>query len=387
MEFTLKPKPLTFTEQPAPFTGSSLKNLKDLQIGSGATQFKADNQGIYLGAEAFADAVFSVNMEGDLIANSITINGADVSNAFNASANFLNDVINARLDTSSKKILSDFDFGTTDYAGAVKAGDIAWNTTTGAITGGDGVAIYRGGIVGAKAGVATFSIDASTGDATFAGTLSAPSGTLGTITAGTITGGTITGVTIQTAVAGLRMKMTTTQFMKWYDGNDEIGSIGILPTTDDLQVTCDGDLYLVSNGSGDSIFSAAGTGGYYVTSNGVIDLNAANNFSVTCDDCIVYYNDDNDNSDCSWVSNTTERMNLDQSGNLTVGNDLYALGDIRCGGRYESSDGSDGLNQTIRGYVSGIRYDGGTLQVRYTELTFKDGIITDYGSESDWFDV
>ena len=97
------------------------------------------------------------------------------------------DFINDTLDTSSKKILSDFNFGTTDYAGAVKSGDIAWNSTTGAITGGSGVVVYRGGIVGAAAGVATFTIDATTGNATFAGALSAATGTLGTITTALIT--------------------------------------------------------------------------------------------------------------------------------------------------------------------------------------------------------
>jgi len=111
-----------------------------------------------------------------------------LTGAINSSGNFINDVINARLDTSSKKILSDFNFGTVDYAGAVKSGDITWNATTGAITGGSGVVVYRKGIVGATAGVVTFSIDATTGAATFAGTLSAASGTFGTITAGTIDG-------------------------------------------------------------------------------------------------------------------------------------------------------------------------------------------------------
>lgn len=100
---------------------------------------------------------------------------------------FISDTLN----TTAKTILSDFDFGTTDYAGAVKSGDITWNTSTGAVTGGSGVVVYRSGIVGAAAGVTTFSIDAATGSATFAGTLSAPNGTLGTITSGTIYGATI----------------------------------------------------------------------------------------------------------------------------------------------------------------------------------------------------
>lgn len=104
---------------------------------------------------------------------------ARVETGLNSSANLITDVINARLDSESKYILSDFNFGTTNYAGAVKSGDIAWNTTTGAITSGSGVVVYRGGIVGANAGDTTFSISAVTGDAYFAGELASTSGLIG----------------------------------------------------------------------------------------------------------------------------------------------------------------------------------------------------------------
>ena len=132
----------------------------------------------------------SLTVVGGTIDGTSTIGGRTgtaLAAAINASNNLVTDIINARLDTSSKNILSDFNFGTTNYAGAVKSGDITWNTTTGAITGGSGVVVYRSGIVGAKDGATTFSITTA-GDATFAGTLSAAAGTLGTITAGTFTG-------------------------------------------------------------------------------------------------------------------------------------------------------------------------------------------------------
>ena len=95
--------------------------------------------------------------------------------------------ISDTLDTESKEILKDFIFSPDDYAGAFKSGDITWNTTTGAITGGSGIIMYKNGLVGANAGTTTFSIDATTGNATFAGTLSAAGGTLGVITTGLIT--------------------------------------------------------------------------------------------------------------------------------------------------------------------------------------------------------
>jgi hypothetical protein len=119
---------------------------------------------------------------------------ATLAAAINSAGNLITDVVNPRLDSASKFILSDFDFGATDYAGAVKSGTIAWNPTTGVITGGSGVAIYRGGIVGAAGGVATFTINAATGAATFAGTLSAPTGNIGgwTINSTTLVGGNAT---------------------------------------------------------------------------------------------------------------------------------------------------------------------------------------------------
>jgi len=95
-------------------------------------------------------------------------------------SNIITDVINERLDTDSKQILSDFTFSSSDYAGALKTGTITWNTSTGAITGGTGIVINKNGIVGALAGATKFSITTD-GNATFSGD----------VAGATITGGTI----------------------------------------------------------------------------------------------------------------------------------------------------------------------------------------------------
>jgi hypothetical protein len=79
------------------------------------------------------------------------------------------ETVSTTLNTQAKTILAGFTFGSSDYAGALKAGDITWNTTTGAVTGGSGVVVHKGGILGAAAGVATFTLNATTGAATFAG--------------------------------------------------------------------------------------------------------------------------------------------------------------------------------------------------------------------------
>lgn len=57
-------------------------------------------------------------------------------------------------------------------SGALKTGSITWNSTTGALTGGTGIAVTEWGIIGAAAGVTTFTLEAATGAATFKGNIS-----------------------------------------------------------------------------------------------------------------------------------------------------------------------------------------------------------------------
>jgi len=57
-------------------TVSTLSDLLSLQIGRGAKAFKADESGIWLGGNRFADAPFSVDMDGHVIATSADFSGA-----------------------------------------------------------------------------------------------------------------------------------------------------------------------------------------------------------------------------------------------------------------------------------------------------------------------
>lgn len=50
----------------------------DIKIGSGDNVFKADSNGIYLGDDSFNSAPFRVNMDGDVIASSLTLTNASV---------------------------------------------------------------------------------------------------------------------------------------------------------------------------------------------------------------------------------------------------------------------------------------------------------------------
>ena len=87
-------------------------------------------------------------------------------------------------------------------SGALKVGSITWSPTTGALNGGSGIAITEAGIIGAKSGAATFSIDAS-GNALFKGD---------------ITGSTITGSTLKTSTTARRLELSnSTNDLKVYN--------------------------------------------------------------------------------------------------------------------------------------------------------------------------
>ena len=156
-----------------------------------------------------------------------------IANAINITGQLVTDLVNARLDTSSKTILDAFTFG---VSGALQIG------TYSAGVSGD-IRISPNGIVGRnKSNVTTFAIDGTTGDATFGGNLTAPSGTLGTITAATITGGsidgvTITGGTVQTGTTGKRVVMSS-NVIEFYNATTNVASLnaGSLSATAFLRI-------------------------------------------------------------------------------------------------------------------------------------------------------
>ena len=129
-----------------------------------------------------------------------------ISGAFDSSGNVITELINEKLNTQTKEILGDFTFGA---SGAIKMITDANN----------GLWISPTGILGKKAGATTFAIDTS-GNATFAGTLSAASGTFEEITAGTLTG-----LTIQSASANRRIVLTSGHELKFYDGGGVLVSL------------------------------------------------------------------------------------------------------------------------------------------------------------------
>jgi hypothetical protein len=131
---------------------------------------------------------------GDALFNNVQIIGtvsgrstATIASTINSAGNVITNLINARLDTSAKTILSDFTFSPSDFSGALKTGTITWDSGTGLPTGGTGILINKAGILGVAGGSTTFSILTSTGAAFFKGAIG--SGT--SITAPSIVGGTL----------------------------------------------------------------------------------------------------------------------------------------------------------------------------------------------------
>ena len=203
--------------------GSTIRGGKILG-GSGNKCFKfEEDKGIWLGNATFSSAPFRVNMEGDVVANSILINGRSgqtIADAINASGNLITDLINARLDTSAKQILDAFTFGT---SGAIQIGTYV-NGTSGDIR------ISPNGIVGRdSSGANTFTIDGTTGNATFKGEVAAGSVISADISADRITTGTLTGRTIQTAPTNnFRLEMRQTgeadypNELVWYSSTNAV---------------------------------------------------------------------------------------------------------------------------------------------------------------------
>jgi hypothetical protein len=121
-----------------------------------------------------------------IITNSCTVNGVAIGTVQTQAA--AGNTLNTTLTTNAQLTLIGQIVPST--TGGIKLGTITWNSTTGALTGGSGIAITAAGIIGAQSGVAKFSIDTS-GNATFSGNITGATGTF----SGNLSGASITGTT------------------------------------------------------------------------------------------------------------------------------------------------------------------------------------------------
>jgi hypothetical protein len=327
-EFDLKQQPLP-RENPVLDT-SNLQNIAGFKIGAGSQVIVADKEGQRFGSHLFDDAKAWIKTDGSYKFKST--DGDVILDSENASGDFIN-IINTALNTSSKKILTGFTFESTDYAGALKTGDVTWNASTGLPTGGTGFIINAKGIIGVNGGATTVSI-LNDGTATFAGTLSAPNGTLGTLT-----GGTLTGSTIQTRSSGTRVVITNNEYIYFKDGETNKGLI-----------YTDGSYDMNIVGTDDVMFHAGGS------------------------------------ARCGVFSSS---MKPTSSGSYDLGTDANRWGTVHATAYYAAGDSGETFDQgfVVRVNQSKSGGDGTHLtavEIKKRTISCIGGIVTTRGAESDW---
>jgi hypothetical protein len=248
-----------------------LNSVDSLQVGGGkgARVMRVDKQGLWLGAETFADAPFSVDMDGNIVATSLTlatIGGTldDIANGVTYNKTTVNAAIGAGY----------------AYTGLNSSGEIIkgfLNSQLGSKSlPTNGVRVDSNGIYGRQSGSTTFYID-SAGNAFFSGTITAAA-----MSASTISGSTITGTTLTTANSGQRVVLTST-FAAYYNssGTNIVNTLASSSSYIIQAQTSGGSIYLdhgtagtiafLRNGSIKLIFD--GTSEYLAPfTNGHIDL-------------------------------------------------------------------------------------------------------------------
>jgi len=318
---------------------ADLGNIQELKVGAGSSIFYTDKEGSRWGHTTFDEAKAWIKVDGT--AQFKTSAGDVLLSTGAIDGNFIN-VINTALNTSSKTILSDFTFETTDYAGAFKAGNPTWDEVTGLITGGSGVLINAKGILGANAGVATFTLDATTGNATFSGA----------ITGSTITGGTITGGTLRTALpadgigSAVVIEGGNNQIIKLYYNATNVGTISGLTT---------------AVGAETEYLKIAASSGRFISLRGS---------EIAFDADLV-------------MSGTHDIGQQAQPWHAVWAKSVVAYGS----GAKFSINGADGDSGSFA-VVTDIRSQTtqGRLEKKTRYLVFTEGIITAIGSQSSWTD-
>ena len=310
---------------------AELGNLRELRVGQGSTVFFTDKEGSRWGHINFESAKAYIKIDGS--AKFKTAAGDVLMSTDATDGNFIN-VINTALNTASKTILSDFTFQDTDYQGAFKAGNPTWDAGTGLITGGSGVLINARGILGAASGVATFTLDATTGNATFAGTLTAASGTLGSITIGTnawhvdSSGNMWWGNFASYAAASIKVSSAG---LVAFSGGTFTGTVKALGSSATSDVWVDGSagslrffynnvevgyLYCSSSAqlllaSVDDVYISAVNGGDVTVFSGLLTL-------ISNSDITSVFNDNGGTDSARWINDTSLTMEHRDSGDLAI---------------------------------------------------------------------
>lgn len=173
------------------------RDVNELQVGMGSTVMRVDEQGLWLGAERFEDAPFSVSMTGEIVATGLTLgtiggNLDDIADGASYKRTTLTEVLGAS-----------YAYGGLNSSGEIIKGFLNSQLSSKSLPS-SGVRVDSNGIYGRDSGTTTFYIS-NTGDAYFSGDIAASS-----MSASTITGSTITGTTLSTATSGQRVVLFST---------------------------------------------------------------------------------------------------------------------------------------------------------------------------------
>jgi len=223
--------------------------------------------------------------------------------------------------------------------GTIKAGQTAYNTGTG---------YWLGTVSGTpKFSIGNGSTKYLTWDGTaltIRGTLNADDITVGTLVGRTVkaSGGAGTDVWIDSSLGEL----------SFYYGGVKKG-----------QMFCSSGGNILIESVNDVLITASSR--TYITANGLISLNA---------------NYDGGTDQISFASNSVQIAYISSTGTFVNS------GNIQCGGTFKSSDGTSGLTHTGWGYISSLRWNGGTLEAKVSVQVMKDGLVTGI-SEGNWYAV
>lgn len=248
------------TSDPNVYHGQQFLNSVDsLQVGGGkgAKVMRADASGLWLGAETFADAPFSVDMDGNVVATSLSL-----SSLSGTLDDIANGIIYAK--TTAAQVVGANSAATgLNTSGEIIKGFINAQLGSKALPT-NGVRFDQDGLYGRHAGATTFYIDTA-GNAYF----------VGDIVSSTMAASTITGGTIRTAASGARVEILgSSNDVSIYDGTRRRMQLYSQGTTfwdssgayvADIYAGVSGGLLITTANSGStsrSIYIDAGAAGY-----------------------------------------------------------------------------------------------------------------------------
>lgn len=188
------------------------RDVNELQVGMGSTVMRVDQQGLWLGAERFADAPFSVSMTGEIVATGLTLG------TIGGTLDDIADGVTYNKTTINEALGASYAYDGLNSSGEIIKGFLNSQLSARSLPT-NGVRVDSNGIYGRKSSSTTFYISSS-GDAFFTGDISAAS-----MSASTITGSTITGTTLSTATSGQRIVLASTLSQYYNSSGTEVAQI------------------------------------------------------------------------------------------------------------------------------------------------------------------